>query len=86
MATERFTRVAITLGDSVLCSGITYYALTDDEATVLSGYKLVRDQGAGSLFVQFSPGSDCSKFDCHPNLGGASLLNEQIRSWRRLRD
>lgn len=48
--------------------------LTDDEVKILEGYRLIREQGSGSMIFQMEKGQ-VIKWDVHPNLGGATVFN-----------
>ena len=61
----------------ITVSGMVLHALTMDEATVLTGYRMVRDQGSGSLIVEFVD-QRVTKWDVRPNIGSARVLNEMM--------
>jgi hypothetical protein len=66
----------------ILASGVLLWELAPDEQRVLTGYRLVKQQGAGSLLVEFHDGA-ATKFDVRPNVGSVKDLNGAIG--RRLR-
>ena len=61
----------------VTVSGVLLHELTKDEATVLTGYRMIRDQGSGSLIVEFID-QRVVKWDVRPNIGSARVLNEML--------
>ena len=80
-------QIAIPIGaQPVTASGVQVWALDLDEATILTGYRLIRDQpSGGSMACEFRDGQ-CTRLDVRPNVGNTALLNDLIRRSRKLLD
>lgn len=59
----------------ITISGAAFHPLSQDELTVLTGYRLVRAQGGGSMIVEFQDWR-VVKWDVRPNFGNAKVLQE----------
>lgn len=73
----------------IVASGITYLPLSTVEAMVVNAFRLIMQQGDGSMYLEFRRDmrgrAVCTKWDVSPNFGGAKAINAVI-SQTTLRD
>lgn len=58
----------------LLVSGMAYWPLTPAEQLMLTGFRLLNQQGNGSMVLELRDWK-CTRFDVHPNVGGVPLMN-----------
>lgn len=58
-------------------SGVLYFPLDPAESIILNGFRLIRQQGAGSLVIEFR-NHKVTRWNVAPDLGGPKLLNEAL--------